>query len=347
MKNDSTYKRETLAKYNETLKELMTRLPEFMQPYFVSKRKHCQTSTLCGYAEDLIMFLEYLIQANPSLQNTNTRDISLDDLNQLTFMDIDEYADQMLRVDMLQPATVRRRLSSIRTFFRFAYVHELLSHNAMDGVEGVKVKKEKTINRLSVSEANRLVDAVENTRAESVHREKYLEKTNLRDAAIVTLLLRTGIRVSELVGLDVTDVDFHELRIRVIRKGGQADMVYFDDTVAAALDDYIQLERHLFLSDRDPDALFRSMQKRRMTVRSVQLMVKKFATTAIPEHRGTTCHSLRRTYGSLLYEASGGDIRMVAKVLGHDRIETTSAHYIADGTEKERAAKLDPYRKND
>ena len=182
-----------------------------------------------------------------------------------------------------------------------------------------------------------MLDLVENCGdALTKQQKKYYEKTRSRDAAILTLLLGTGIRVSECVGLDIEDVDFKNNGIKVFRKGGNEMIVYFGDEVARALQTY--------LADRDAitpvagheHALFYSTQRKRMNVRSVENMVKKYA-SQITSTKKITPHKLRSTYGTALYQETG-DIYLVADVLGHKDVNTTKKHYAAMSDQRRRSA---------
>ena len=165
----------------------------------------------------------------------------------------------------------------------------------------------------------------------------YYEKTKDRDLAIVTLLLGTGIRVSECVGLDVTDIDFNTNGIRVIRKGGSEMIVYFGDEVEKALKDYINGSRKLVNpQEGHENALFYSTQRRRIGVKAVENLVKKYSRQVTPLKK-ITPHKLRSTYGTTLYQETG-DIYLVADVLGHKDVNTTRKHYAAQDESRRRSA---------
>ena len=171
--------------------------------------------------------------------------------------------------------------------------------------------------------------------------KKQLERhTNLkiRDLAILTLLLGTGIRISECIGLDIKDVDFDKSRIKVVRKGGYEAYVYFGDEVYDALETYIEQRKHSIPLSGHENALFLSMQNRRLTVRSVENLVKKYA-RLVNNLKKITPHKLRSTYGTTLYQETG-DIYLVADVLGHKDVNTTRKHYAAmKDAHKRKAAK--------
>lgn len=166
--------------------------------------------------------------------------------------------------------------------------------------------------------------------------QEYHKKTKLRDVALITLLLGTGIRVSECVGLDLQDVDFDVYGIRILRKGGKEAIIYFGEEVGTALLDYLEQREHMVPAEGHENALFLSLQNRRMAVRSVENLVKKYA-SRVTTLKKITPHKLRSTYGTALYRETG-DIYLVADVLGHSDVNTTRKHYAAQEDERRRRA---------
>ena len=159
-------------------------------------------------------------------------------------------------------------------------------------------------------------------------------------------MLGTGIRVSECVGLDITDVDFQNNGIKVTRKGGSEMIVYFGEEVEQALKNYIEGSRKLVLPLAGHErALFYSTRSRRISVSAVENLVKKYSRQVTPLKK-ITPHKLRSTYGTTLYQETG-DIYLVADVLGHKDVNTTRKHYAAqDDSRRRRAAKAVKLREN-
>ena len=153
----------------------------------------------------------------------------------------------------------------------------------------------------------------------------------------MTLLLGTGIRVSECVGLDINDIDFKNNGIKVTRKGGSEMVIYFGEEVRNALENYLETTRASAtpLPDHE-NALFLSAQRKRMGVQAIENMVKKYARQVTPNKK-ITPHKLRSTYGTSLYKETG-DIYLVADVLGHKDVNTTKKHYAAIDDMRRRQA---------
>ena len=231
--------------------------------------------------------------------------------------------------------TKARKLASIKSFFKYFYNKDKIPADPASKVLTPKIH-DKPIIRLDGNEVSMLLDEVESgANLPSPRQEAFHEKTKKRDLAIITLFLGTGIRISELVGLDVSDLDFSINGFKVTRKGGNQSILYFSQEVADTLISYLD-ERSADPSLDNESALFLSLQKKRMTVRSVEKLVKKYAKLITPL-KNITPHKLRSTYGTELYQETG-DIYVVAEVLGHRDINTTKRHYAAISDDIKRSA---------
>ena len=198
------------------------------------------------------------------------------------------------------------------------------------------------------------MDRVESENLSNVSQREnsYHYITRLRDVAIITLFLGTGIRISELVGLNIDDFNFEENSFRVVRKGGSESILYFTDEIATTLKDYCawqqeQIDSHTPFGEKiaNQQAMFYSMQGKRISVRAVENLVKKYS-KYITEKK-ITPHKLRSTFGTELYRNTQ-DIYVVATVLGHKDINTTRRHYAATSDDlKRKAAKTVKLRKNE
>ena len=194
----------------------------------------------------------------------------------------------------------------------------------------------KEIIRLDPDEVALLLDHVENGDQMTKQQAAFHEKTKVRDLALVTLLLGTGIRVSECVGLDIKDVDFKNNGILIRRKGGYEAVVYFGEEVEKALKEYLKERNSIIPESGHENALFLSIQNKRLSVRAVEKLVKNYA-SAVTSLKKITPHKLRSTYGTSLYRETG-DIYLVADVLGHSDVNTTKKHYAALEDNRRRMA---------
>ena len=229
-----------------------------------------------------------------------------------------------------------RKISSLKSFYNYYYRNERIKNNPAALVQLPKLH-EKEIIRLDVDEVALLLDEVEQGDKLTDKQKSYHLKTKVRDLALLTLLLGTGIRVSECVGLNISDIDFKNGGIRIYRKGGKEVTVYFGTEVEDALLDYLEERDRIIPEAGHEDAFFLSLQRKRMAVRSVENLVKKYARTVSPL-KPITPHKLRSTYGTNLYRETG-DIYLVADVLGHSDVNTTKRHYAALEDERRRSAR--------
>ena len=195
---------------------------------------------------------------------------------------------------------------------------------------------EKEIVRLEIDEVAKMLDAVENGENMTTSQQKYHNKLKNRDLALITLLLGTGIRVSECVGLDLNDLDFNNDGIKIRRKGGNESIIYFGEEVRDALEEYLKEREQIVPATGSEEALFLSLQKKRISVKAVENLVKKYS-GLVTKLKNITPHKLRSTYGTNLYRETG-DIYLVADVLGHKDVNTTKKHYAAIEDSRRRSA---------
>ncbi len=333
---------EDVNKKNEIkLRKRLEKLPAFCKTFFIGIEPTTASRTRIAYAYDLGCFFEYLHENNPICKKMEIRDFPLSILEELKPMDIEEYLSYLkyYEKDGVEYTNdergIKRKLASLRTFYRYFYKNELIKEYPAIKVDMPKIH-EKNIIRLDVDEVALLLDEVESGESLTDRQRKYHEKTKVRDLAIMTLLLGTGIRVSECVGLDMEDVDFKNNGIKVHRKGGAEVIVYFGDEVRKALIDYYVERQKITAEDGSINALFLSLQNRRITVKSVENLVKKYS-RLVTTLKNITPHKLRSTYGTNLYRESG-DIYLVADVLGHKDVNTTRKHYAAIDDDSRRSA---------
>ncbi len=239
-----------------------------------------------------------------------------------------------------------RKLCSLRSLFDYMYKNGIIDANITTLVELPKLH-DKPILRLEPDEMQKMLDAVSSGDGLTDRQQKYLNFTRSRDIAMLLLFLGTGIRVSECVGLDVDDLDFDMNAFLVTRKGGDQSILYFPDQVADALRTYLTERAQIQPLEGHENARFLSMQKRRMTQRAVENMVKKYALVAAPLKKRISPHKLRSTFGTNLYQETG-DIYLVADVLGHADVNTTRRHYAAmSDLNKRKASRLVPLPSTD
>ena len=341
--NSLTYYDSLTAKQTLKLREVLKTLPPFVKDFFRAIDSTTQVRTRIAYAYDLKVFFHFLKDENPAYRNYSLQDFKVTDLDRVESVDLEEYMEYLKIYqsdDKHMQNTeqgVFRKMSALRSFYAYFYKRQMIKTNPTLLVDMPKIH-EKEIIRLEADEVASLLDYVEHAGDQLTGRQRsYYEKTKERDFAIITLLLGTGIRVSELVGLNMDDIDFKNHGLHLIRKGRKEMTVYFGDEVADALHQYIEGSRsHITALEGHEDALFFSMQRKRIGVQAVQNLVKKYAKAVTPLKR-ITPHKLRSTYGTALYQETD-DIYLVAEVLGHSDVNTTRKHYAAMSDTRRRQA---------
>lgn len=335
------YHEQEAIENEKKLRELMDELPRFCREFFIGIAPSTSSLTRIAYAYDLRVFFHFLQEQNPQLAKKEITEFPISVLEQITALDIEEFL-QYLRYykhDGMEHTNDERgqmrKLSTLRSFYNYYFRKELISVNPAALVDMPK-RHEKTIVRLDVDEVAMLLDEAESGEKLTDRQRIYHEKTKTRDLAILTVLLGTGIRVSECVGLNLDDIDEKNNGLRIHRKGGKEMIVYFGDEVAAALDNYLDERLLITPQEGSTQALFLSMQQRRISVRSVENLVKKYS-RLVTTVKNITPHKLRSTYGTNLYRETG-DIYLVADVLGHSDVNTTRRHYAAQLEERRRMA---------
>ena len=325
------------------IRGILKELPPFCTDFFRGIEPRTSARTRLAYAYDLKTFFDFLKQVNPELKSKKLRDFPLSILDEIKLMDLEEYMEYLKcystekREDLMNTERgIMRKVSTVKSFYNYFYRTERIQNNPASLLQLPKIH-EKEIIRLDVDEVARFLDEVEDGECLTEKQKAYHAKTKLRDLAMMTLLLGTGLRVSECVGLNINDVDFRNGGLRIHRKGGKEVIVYFGAEVEYALQDYLSEREHIVPEEGSEEALFLSMQRKRINVRSVEKMVKKYAQLVTPLKK-ITPHKLRSTYGTNLYRETG-DIYLVADVLGHSDVNTTKKHYAALEDERRRSAR--------
>ena len=313
-------------KYTLKLRELCEELPPFCGEFFRGIEHETLVRSRYAYGVDLKSFFTFLIQ-QPGFEKETIRDLTLLDLDRVDVTTIESYlsyvsyyTNESDREVLNGERAKKRKLSSLRTLYKYFCKKERLKNNAPALVD-LPVIRDRAIIRLEPDEVATLLDIVEAGEGLTEAQKKYHNRTQARDLAILTLFLGTGIRISELVGIDMDDINFSANEFSVVRKGGKQDILVFGDEARKALLNYMLERERMTPQPGHEEALFLSLQNRRITVRAVENLVKKYAQLAAPLKK-ISPHKLRSTFGTTLYRETG-DIYLVADVLGHKDVNTT------------------------
>jgi len=341
--NPPPYAEKKKKEYTLKLRALLGELPPCCKMFFRGIEDTTTVLTRYGYAVDLKTFFHFLVENIPAFKgHAAIETIELAELNNVSTTDIEIFLEHITLYINADERTIgnqerakARKLSTLRSFYKYFYKKELLLNTPPSLVDAPKLH-EKPIVRLEPNEVADLLDTAEQGEGLSEKQMKYHKYTRARDIAILTLFLGTGIRISELVGINLDDLNFMSNEFRVTRKGGSQDTLVFGDEVRQALLQYMLERESVLAAPGHENALFLSMQKRRITNRAVENLVKKYAQLAAPL-KTISPHKLRSTYGTMLYRETG-DIYLVADILGHKDVNTTRKHYAAISEDRRRYA---------
>lgn len=333
------------------LRELLKELPEVCSDYFLSIEQQTSPLTRLSYAYDLKLFFQYLSEELPKFCGKPISSFTIEDIRLVTKQDLERYARYLsyyVKNESLESGQVsskeitnreygiKRKYASLRAFYKYLFSDGLIDGNLAALIPLPKLH-ERAIIRLDIDEVARILDVAENGQALPKTYQKFHHVTQKRDLAMLSLFLGTGIRISECVGLNIDDIDFEQNAFVVTRKGGKEVILYLSDEVADALKDYLQERQQIEALPGHENAFFLSIQRRRISQRAVENMVKKYASIAAPLKKKISPHKLRSTFGTNLYRETG-DIYLVADVLGHSDVNTTRKHYAAIAEDHRRLA---------
>lgn len=337
----------------EQLELFLPALPAFVSDFLNDKMgvSKFQPSTALEYARNIKSFLEYLTAAGQVFEGFSLTDISLDMMNTVTYRQVMDYLvhitdyrhDETNKHLQNAEASKARKLSALRSLYKYLLSRHLVSNNPCFGIDTPKAKQ-KPIILLNGAQRSAMFQSLESgaglTKGQLSHN---MEHQRMRDYLIVMLGLCTGLRVSEMVGLDIEDINDINSSLLVNRKGNKWQNVYVDEEMLSLIHDYLDHYRPSFKPTDDERAVFLNKNGWRISVRSVEKIIKKYANASLGIGNNITPHKLRSTYGTELYQATG-DIYLVASALGHSEsnVQVAAKHYAKMSEERKKQATFSP-----
>ncbi|MBQ9513457.1 MAG: tyrosine-type recombinase/integrase [Clostridia bacterium] len=318
----------------DRINQILKTMPYYVEDFLIGVENRTSPLSRLNYVYDLRVFFDFL--SKKVFRGKKIEEISLKDIDLLESSDIEYFLSYLNhytingKEEKCSATGKARKLSTLRSFYKYFYNKNALTSNVPTKVEMPKIH-EKEIIRLDsnekVDEISDILYAVESGSGLTKRQFSYHNSLKLRDTAIITLFLGTGIRISELVGLDCSDIDINTNSFIVTRKGGNRAVLFFNDEVKSVLADYLDQRTNNREIPDNERALFTSLQNKRISTRAVQELVKKYALIVTPLKK-ISPHKLRSTFGTNLYRETG-DIYAVADCLGHKDVNTTKRHYAA------------------
>ena len=316
-------------------------LPSFLRSYFIYLKGNVLPMTRLAYLHDIKFFMNYLINETDLTKAEKPSEIKSEELNKIVAQDINLFIDYCRKYMVEEGDTVTvyensnkslaRKKSSLSVLFKQLYRDGLIEHNITDGFDPIRVSKpgEREIKALQDDEVMIMLDAVTNGTGLTNHERVYWEKTKMRDKAILVMFVTYGLRLSELQQLNLSSFNFSRGEFKIYRKRGKESIMPLNRSVQIVLDDYINGERNTVIAENSAaeDALFLSLQGRRITERAIRELVKKYTSIALNTSRrsGYSPHKLRATAATSLI-GRGNSIYDVAALLDHEQVTTTQLY---------------------
>lgn len=300
----------------------------------------CSQKTVTEYLFDLRTFCRYLLASRNGLPTSgdefeaiDIRGLDIQFFEGVTTSEIYDFLSYIKNDRGNDDRARARKLSAIKQFYKYCTVRQMLfENNPAANIESPKLKKSLP-KHLSVEECVDLLEAVTNDPT---------SKTKERDYAILTIFLNCGVRLSELAGISLTDLD-NELRsMRVIGKGSKERIVYLNEACRSAINAYLPIRMQTPAKEKGESALFLSSQGKRISVKTVQWMVKKYLGEAGLEYKNYSTHKLRHTAATLMYQSGDVDIRVLKDILGHEQLNTTQIYTHVSNEHMEEAMTKNP-----
>ena len=311
------YRKEKNLEYQTAIDDMLAEFPEYISAYNNDRSLTTQPRTRLAYLQDIRSFYRYVANRK------NYDSINLVSLEDLNSFDVDFFNAYLSALTVTNERTsIHRKLVALRGLYKYLAKVKKVSNNAIFSVDMPKLPDKRVI-AMDQAETEKFVDTIDIGVATQPgsQQDKYHNLQRTRDLAICMLILSSGIRVSECVGLNIDDVHLENCCLDIVRKGDKEGRVYFSDEAAEILADYLEERKYI---DTEDDALFLSSRKQRIGVRAVQKLVRKYAQGAgISEH--ITVHKLRATFATAYYTATR-DLQATSNALGHKKIETSQRY---------------------
>ncbi|WAW15724.1 tyrosine-type recombinase/integrase [Peptostreptococcus equinus] len=343
--NKSSKPDNIVVKENDTIEKCMQlekELPNFMRDYFIYLRGAVATSSRYAYLNDIKFFCSYLIESDLYTRAENIKDISLEEFEGISSRDINlfigDYCNRYYKLKANDKVlyennnkSLSRKKSSLSTLFKFLFRNGQIENDITGGFNPIKLPKPQpdAIKRLEIDEVSIMLEAVENGTGLTDKEKDYWLKTKLRDRAILILFVTYGLRLNELRELNISSFNFSRGEFMIYRKRGKEVLMPINEACEKVIKEYLEFERPKKdkIQEEHQDALFLSLQKKRMTARSIRELVKKYTSIGMntPRSKGYSPHKLRATAATSLIE-TGFSIYDVQNLMDHDNVTTTQLY---------------------
>lgn len=330
--------------YREKLFTIVDKLPDFCSQFLLETQTERAVSTRYQYALDIDLFFDYLISYHPYFAEMEKKQITAADLKEVTPIDINRFLSKY--GENHAERTIARKKASISSFFSYlCNTLRVLDYNPIDGAVRISIHPKDYVTHLNLQEQETLMNSVIYGAGLSKGQLKYHEKYQKRDTALIYLFLDTGMRISEITGIDIRDLDLDECSVIVQRKGGKIEKLYYSDTAMSYLMDYLDEKSHYKPLNGSEEPLFTTLKGARLSIRQVQELVEKYVKAALPNKmERISPHKLRSSFAMEFYRTTN-DMLLLQKKLGHANIYATNIYAKATNTDSRDSRNLLQNRK--
>lgn len=294
-------------------------------------------NTVKEYNYDLNTFLKYMmhilkIDTTNEIKDIDIKNLDIKDVQKITLDDIHSFLFYLSNTYNSKATTRARKVSCIRVFFKYLTLKNLIPYNPAQNLETPKLEK-RIPKYLTLEDSQKLLHIVNNSET---------DRNKKRDYAIITLFLNCGIRLSELVGINISNIDFYDNKLTVIGKGDKERTIYLNKSCLSAIQEYLEIRPRDGVKADSRDALFLSERKERISNRNVQYIVKQELQRAGLDTTKYSVHKLRHTAATLMYQYGNVDIRALQELLGHESIATTQIYTHVNNDQVRNAVENNP-----
>ena len=293
-------------------------------------------NTIKEYNYDLAMFLKFImvhfnLTSSKDFKDINISNLSLDVIKKIELNDIHAFLAYLTTTYHSKAATRARKVSSIRVFFNYlSQKANLIDKNPAQNLETPKIEK-RMPKYLTLDDSKKLLSVTSDE-----------ERNKERDYAIITLFLNCGLRLSELIGININDISFDDAKMTVIGKGNKERTIYLNKACLQAINSYLEVRPKIGIKPSSIKALFLSERKERISKRTVQYVVDKELRRAGLDTKKYSTHKLRHTAATLMYQYGNVDIRALQELLGHESISTTEIYTHVANEQVRNAVEVNP-----
>lgn len=300
-------------------------LPDICAPFLLETGTEMANTTRLAYAKELNCFFDYLISYHPHFCELEKRKIERPDLRHITSQDVSRYITIYKDQGHAERTTARKR-AALSSFFNYMVKNRQLEFNPVLAAAKVKIHQSDEVLYLNIDEQIDFLDAIETGNHLDEKKQVYHAKYKVRDVALITLLLDTGIRVSELHGINVEDIDFDQSSVLITRKGGNLQTIYFSDDTSGRLLEYLEERQIKEHESHISGPFFVTNQGNRLSVRAIEVLVKKYASASVPgKGAKLSPHKMRSSFAMEYYDSTK-DILALQRKLGHKNLAATNIY---------------------